>query len=484
MILVQSYCRRWLAMRAFDALRTGSKISLSTLRRFLHLLDIGQRDYDEEVQVQLLKSQVVQTMRRNKQLEKDLNTMDIKIGLLVKNQIALQDVVAHGHKLRKHVALKNSGNSGVDKENSGGGGGDASGGRNRPGIELLSLTKSGRQKLEAYQHLFYLLQTRPEYLAKLLFLQPQKLPETMVLSLYNYGSNSREEFLLLKLFECALEQEVGHKVDSLNDACTGNTLVVKLIIQLSRQGHRVNQLREMLGPIVERILKENIFINLSPVEIYKLWINQMESVSGRPCEMPYEVTSEQAMKHPEVEKRLKSSIEFLKSATLLFLEHITSSISNIPYGMLYVAKVLARALRAKFPHSAEKDVLKVIGHLIYYRYINPTIVSPDAFDIISVSPAQVLTTDQRRNLGNIAKMLQFAASKKGFADESPHLMCLNVFIVECHEKFKAFFRRCIQVIFLFLHFSSSFSVKIRQKWRTLTWSLVFRQDPRNRRALM
>ena len=53
------------------------------------------------MQVQLLKSDVVQTIRRNKQLEKDLNTMDIKIGLLVKNQIALQEVVAHGHKLRK-----------------------------------------------------------------------------------------------------------------------------------------------------------------------------------------------------------------------------------------------------------------------------------------------------------------------------------------------------------------------------------------------
>ena len=47
--------------------------------------------------------QVVQTIRRNKQLEKDLNTMDIKIGLLVKNQIALQEVVAHGHKLRRSV---------------------------------------------------------------------------------------------------------------------------------------------------------------------------------------------------------------------------------------------------------------------------------------------------------------------------------------------------------------------------------------------
>ena len=134
-VLVQAYCRRWLAVRAFDAIKSG-QLALSTLRRFLHLLDIGQRDYDEEmqvtlssffflfflflfcqdflkmlnlnaiVQVQQLKSVVVQTIRRNKQLEKDLNTMDIKIGLLVKNQIALQEVVAHGHKLRRHVSRR------------------------------------------------------------------------------------------------------------------------------------------------------------------------------------------------------------------------------------------------------------------------------------------------------------------------------------------------------------------------------------------
>lgn len=57
------------------------------------------------MQVHLLKSEVMQTIRRNKQLEKDLNTMDIKIGLLVKNQIALQEVVAHGHKLSKQFVV-------------------------------------------------------------------------------------------------------------------------------------------------------------------------------------------------------------------------------------------------------------------------------------------------------------------------------------------------------------------------------------------
>ena len=78
-----------------------------------------------------------------------------------------------------------------------------------------------------------------------------------------------------------------------------------------------------------------------------------------------------------------------------------------------MAKVLRDALHTKFPNAPEKDVLKIVGNLIYYRYINSAIVAPDAFDIIDVSAHKGLTNDQRRNLGSVAKILQFAASNKG-----------------------------------------------------------------------
>ena len=83
------------------------------------------------------------------------------------------------------------------------------------------------------------------------------------------------------------------------------------------------------------------------------------------------------------------------------------------YGMRYMAKVLQDALHHKFPDAPEKDVLKIVGNLIYYRYINSAIVAPDAFDIIDVTAHKGLTNDQRRNLGSVAKILQFAASNKG-----------------------------------------------------------------------
>lgn len=41
------------------------------------------------------------------------------------------------------------------------------------GKGLKALSRESRERLEAYQHLFYLLQTQPSYLAKLVFEIPQ-----------------------------------------------------------------------------------------------------------------------------------------------------------------------------------------------------------------------------------------------------------------------------------------------------------------------
>ena len=63
---------------------------------------------------------------------------------------------------------------------------------------------------------------------------------------------------------------------------------------------------------------------------------------------------------------------------------------------------------------------------------------------------KTLNNDQRRNLGSIAKVLQAAAMKKGFGDEAPHLIELNNYIVEAHDKFKYFFlkKKNLETFFL------------------------------------
>ena len=77
---------------------------------------------------------------------------------------------------------------------------------------LKAMSKESHDRLESYQNLFYHLQTHPTYLAKLIFAMPQdkttKFMESVIYSLFNYGANLREEFLLIKLFKTALEEEI------------------------------------------------------------------------------------------------------------------------------------------------------------------------------------------------------------------------------------------------------------------------------------
>jgi len=63
--------------------------------------------------------------------------------------------------------------------------------------------------VQNYQHLFYLLQTEPKYLASLIYQlktndRVQKFMETVVLTLFGYAQNDRDEYLLLSLFRVSL----------------------------------------------------------------------------------------------------------------------------------------------------------------------------------------------------------------------------------------------------------------------------------------
>ncbi|KAL5004093.1 hypothetical protein ScPMuIL_017549 [Solemya velum] len=419
-VKIQAFFRSNKAKHDYTALMHEDNPSISVVQRFVHLLDASDTDYSEELQLQKLRTQAVKEIKSLQQLESDLDQMDIKIGLLIKNRITLQDVVLHNRNLKKHAEHSAALAKG-----------------------LKALSKECHDRLEAYQHLFYLLQTNPTYLAKLIFEMPQnrtnKFMESVIYSLFNYGSNSREEFLLIRLFKTALEEEIESKVDKMTDIVTGNPLVVKMIVGFNRNQRGQNALREMLNPLITEVIEDrNLRINTNPVEVYKTWINLRESQTGVASGMTYDPTPQQALEQPEVVEMIQQSIDQLQQLTDKFLTTILNSLHLLPYGMRYMAKVLQGALVKKFPDAPEKDALKIVGNLLYYRYINSAIVAPDAFDIINVGADKALTNDQRRNLGSVAKILQFAAANKGFGGESSYLGAMNGYIREAHEKFKKY----------------------------------------------
>ncbi|OWR44686.1 ras GTPase-activating protein IQGAP1 [Danaus plexippus plexippus] len=438
-IKIQALWRGRRARNAFISLFHSPNPPLRVLKKFIPVLDFTTEDYDREMELQTLKSDVVQSIRKNQELSKQIDDMDLKIGLLVQNRIALQEVAAHGLKLNNILhhqskVMQADGRGTMLAVNTAVKG-------------LKSLTKESKRLLDGYQHLFYELQTNPTYLSKLLFCIPQNKTnsflQNVVLSLYNFGAYARDEYLLLKLFRFTLEEEISCKVMKPFDIIASTPLVLKMAVSLSRQLSGLNSLQTVIGPLVEKIINDkDLNIETGPVEIYKAWRNETEMKTGQISKLPYIVSQDEALNYPEVKTRLDKALTQLKTVVTMFLEKITNSMELLPFCITYMARVLHRSLTTKFPHTPEKDILKVIGNLVYYQFLNAAIVAPDAFHIINLPIGGSLTTDQRKNLASVAKILHFSAAKKGFGEESNHLRCLNPFIVECHERMKELFRRC------------------------------------------
>ncbi|XP_006873354.1 PREDICTED: ras GTPase-activating-like protein IQGAP2 isoform X2 [Chrysochloris asiatica] len=430
-VKIQSLLRASKARDDYKTLVGSENPPMTVIRKFVHLLDQSDLDFQEELEVARLREEVVTKIRANQHLEKDLNLMDIKIGLLVKNRITLQDVISHSKKLNKKKGempiLNNTDNQGIK-----------------------SLSKERRKTLETYQQLFYLLQTNPLYLAKLIFQMPQnkstKFMDTVIFTLYNYASNQREEYLLLKLFKTALEEEIKSKVDQVQDIVTGNPTVIKMVVSFNRGARGQNTLRQLLAPVVKEIINDkSLMINTNPVEVYKMWVNQLETQTGEASKLPYDVTTEQALTYPEVKNKLESSIENLRRVTDKVLNSIISSLDVLPYGLRYIAKILKNSIHEKFPDATEDELLKIVGNLLYYRYMNPAIVAPDGFDIIDMTAGGQINSDQRRNLGSVAKVLQHAASNKLFEGENEHLSSMNNYLSETYQGFRRYFQEACNV---------------------------------------
>ncbi|KAJ8287966.1 hypothetical protein COCON_G00006250 [Conger conger] len=425
-VKIQAFFRANKARDDYRMLVHSHAPPLSVVRKFAHLLEQGDADIRQEGELLRVREEVVRTIRSNRQLEADLDLMDLKIGLLVRNRVTLQEVVSHCKKLTKKNKEQLSDMMALDKHKG-----------------LKSLSKDKREKLEAYQHLFYLLQTQPPYLAKLIFLMPQnkstRFMETVIFTLFNYGSDCREAYLLLQLFTAALRHEIKVKVDQPQEVVKGNPTVIKMLVGFYRHARGQNALRDILGPAIREVLQERaLSIRTDPVEIYKSWINQTESQTGHKSTLPYEVSAEQALSHPEVQHRLGLAITNLKTLTDRVLHAITANVHKLPYGMRYTAKVLREALQEKFPHASEDELYKIVGNLLYYRYMNPAVVAPDGFDVVDFSAGSVLLPDQRRTLGSVARILQHSAANKHFQGDSAHLRALNDYITVTHAKFSKF----------------------------------------------
>ena len=170
-----------------------------------------------------MREAVFKKIRENAEKETEVNELDIKIALLVKNRISIEDFVkstSKGSKSKEALASSASQDEGMAILNS-----------------LKSLDKENVEKRKRYEELFYLLQTQPTYLSRLFFYmnrnKVKSFFDNVVFSIFGYAQNSRDEYMLLKLVEATLTEELA-RVSDFQEILKGNPVFIQLAVVYTR----------------------------------------------------------------------------------------------------------------------------------------------------------------------------------------------------------------------------------------------------------
>ncbi|KAG5355095.1 Ras GTPase-activating-like protein IQG1 [Yarrowia sp. B02] len=423
-IKIQSYLRARTQGDAYKSLVSSPDPPLSTVKKFVHLLNDSDFDFEEEVTLEKQRKQVSDEVHKNEQLEQFIQNLDVKIALLVKNKITLDELIRTRN---KGVAVPQIDNGDV--------------------FNLKALNKTSRHRLELYQGFFYLLQTRPLYLTRLfgrIASTPEKdmkNVETLTMNIFAHAQRRREEFFLLKLISRSAAAHIA-TLDASKNMVRDKHMWQRLFAALNRGAAPKKLLKSLLGSHVNAVVDQHMLdLESDPIAIYRSLINQEELASGRTSARDPNLPVDEAIQDPETRQTFIANLQRLRELTSEFLHTIESSVLQLPYHVRYVARECYRSVQKTFPNESEDRHLAVIGVVLVSLFVIPPIVAPDDYGVCesAIGPAQ------RRNLGEVAKMLAQIASLRLFSRENVYLQPLNDYIKQTQPRVRAMLKLVIDV---------------------------------------
>eukprot|EP01117_Protostelium_nocturnum_P002977 TRINITY_DN13906_c0_g1_i1.p1 TRINITY_DN13906_c0_g1~~TRINITY_DN13906_c0_g1_i1.p1 ORF type:complete len:845 (-),score=237.82 TRINITY_DN13906_c0_g1_i1:97-2631(-) len=375
-----------------------------------------EQETDWITEIQELKRNLVSEVRRNHVLERDLNKLDKRIALLIKNRGNIQEVMGTSQTKK----TKNQ--------------------------EIVNKTEfvTDPRKLEHYQNLFYLLQTEPKYLANLVYLMDsgkmESFLDTVILTLYGDAFSPREEYLILKLFQLSIQREMS-AIKDVSAFLQADSVVPKMVIIYNRRKQGSEFLKNAFTPVVKNVISKDMNLELKPSIVYNTMINEMEISTGEKSQMDRNLTEDQIAELPKVKEIIKARVEQLEAICQQFVDAIIQNLSKLPYGIRWICKQIRLISQEYFANSSEDDILKVTGYFVYYRFINLAVVTPDAVNIVD----RELTPQNRKNLISISKVLQNLFNFTLFGAGEKWFMPLNDFIKKNSEIVREYFTDLIEV---------------------------------------
>ncbi|CAG8813689.1 13163_t:CDS:2, partial [Dentiscutata erythropus] len=236
------------------------------------------------------------------------------------------------------------------------------------------------RKLQPYGNLFFLLQTEPRHIANLCrhvsLTEIDTLLQTVMFTLYGNQYESREEHLLLTMFQSVLSNQF-EQINDFNSLLRANTPVSRMMTTYTRRGPGQSYLKSVLSERINNLI-EHKDLNLEINPLKKL----EEENKSLPENLPRSVTSEVAAANPDVQAIIAPRIKMLMEIANSFLQTIIDSIDQTPYGIRWICKQIRSLTKRKYVDCSEYAICTLIGGFFFLRFVNPAIVTPQAYMLV------------------------------------------------------------------------------------------------------
>ncbi|KAL8988896.1 MAG: hypothetical protein Q9177_002097 [Variospora cf. flavescens] len=379
-------------------------------------LSMNAKEKDLEIEDDLARAQKIQReykakissqSKKNFVLEKDVRYLDSRIALLIQNRMALEEQ----NEVASHLE-------------------DAT--------DLQEGFFPNDEKTQKYGNLLFLLQSEPRHIAHLCRLvtmtEIDSLLQTVMFTIYGNQYESREEHLLLTMFQSVLTYQFDHTLEY-SSLLRANTPVSRMMTTYTRRGPGQSYLKVVLQEKINSLIElKDVDLEVNPLKVYGSMIAQIEQDTGSvPEYLPRAVTAEQAAENKQVQAIIAPRLTMLMEIASSFLETIIEGLDETPYGIRWICKQIRSLSKRKYPDAKDQTICTLIGGFFFLRFINPAIVTPRSYMLIDDTPSE----HPRRTLTLVAKILQNLANKPSYTKE-PHMAKLQPFIERNKDRVNRF----------------------------------------------
>lgn len=294
------------------------------------------------------------------------------------------------------------------------------------------------EKTQKYGNLLFLLQSEPRHIAHLCRLvtmaEIDSLLQTVMFTIYGNQYESREEHLLLTMFQSVLTYQFDNTPEY-SSLLRANTPVSRMMTTYTRRGPGQSYLKEVLAEKINSLIElTDVDLEINPLKVYERLVLQTEEETGStPADLPRGITAEEAAANQQVQDIIAPRLTMLMEIANSFLSTIIEGLDETPYGIRWICKQIRSLSKRKYPDAQDQTICTLIGGFFFLRFINPAIVTPRSYMLIDGTPAD----HPRRTLTLIAKMLQNLANKPSYAKE-PYMAKLQPFIHQNKERVNKF----------------------------------------------